>query len=168
MPEAEEIRAIAEEQAGKEDLLEYLNFLPGKNGQYWMVFPFKIRIRGTELTVFIRILKREQLYSGGQSSSRFFSGDGEQIIADIASPKRQWRFFLGKTKGEFRADIRVFPAVHEKTLKVIEKKAKKFLGEGSFMNSKGFTEIAVQNGEEFPSWAEDLCSESLPSFNKEV
>jgi hypothetical protein len=34
----------------------------------------------------------------------------------------------------------------------------------------GFDEIAVSSGcgEDLPSWAEDLCAESLPYINKEV
>ena len=170
LPDPEKVEAIARENTDNDRLLRYLNTIPGKNGQHWVVFPFNIMIRGTELSVFIRILKRDQLFPGERGSVRspLLSGEGEHVIADVASPKRQWRFFLGKTKGKLRADIRVFPAVHRKTLALIEKEAGKFLGERTFGNFRGFKEIVVQNGGEIPSWADDLCSESLLSVNEEV
>ena len=159
-PSAEELRAIAEEQAQEDTLLNFLNTLPGKNGQYWTVFPFKIKVRGTELKVFIRILKRELFSAAG----------GEHLIADIAGPKRQWRCFLEKKAGKFRADIRVYPALSPRNLKSLKKEAERFFGEGAALPGKsgGFEEIVVQNGKEVPSWVEDLCTESLPSINKEV
>jgi len=152
-----EVQAIAEEQAKKHTLLDFLNSLPGKNGQFWTVFPLKINVRGTELQVFIRILKRE-IFSAVES---------EYVIADIAGPKRQWRCFLGKKAGKIRADIRVFPEMSPRALAVLAKEAKRFL-EGAAGNSPGFEEIQVRNGEEAPSWMEDLAAECLPSIDKEI
>jgi hypothetical protein len=166
LPEAEEVKAIAEEGAQKDKLLGFLNNLPGKNRQHWLVFPFKIRVKGTELTVSIRILKREH----SSVSGRFSSGEGERLIADIAGQKRQWRFYIKKAAGELNADIRVYPKLSPRPLEILEKDAKKFLGEsgGLFRNSGGFSGVRVQNGGEIPSWVEDLCAESLLSVNKEV
>ena len=159
IPGLEELRAIAEEQIKKDKLLGLLNSLPGKNGQYWTVFPFKITVKGTELKVFIRLLKREL----------FCAGEDEYVIADIAGPKRQWRCFLGKNDGKMRADIRVYPGLSPGALKSLRKEAERFLGEtGSLHYFRGFEEILVRNGEEVSSWVEDLCAESLPSVNKEV
>ena len=156
-----EVQAIAEEQVKKHTLLDLLNSLPGKNGQHWTVFPLKINVRGTELQVFIRILKRE-----------FFSAaESEYVIADIAGPKRQWRCFLGKKAGTLRADIRVYPEMSPRTLAVLTKEAERFLGAGtgnSAENSLRFEEIQVRNGEEAPSWMDVLCAECLPSIDREI
>jgi len=158
IPTAEELRAIAEEQSEKNNFLNLMNSLPGKNGQHWLVFPFDINIGGTDLRVFLRILIKEQ----------FLSEKGEYIIADIVGPKRQWRCYLEKIAGKLKADIRVFPELSPKALNLLKKEAERFLGAGSSGISGGFGEILVQNGEKTESWAEDLCSKSLPSVCNEV
>ena len=156
-PQSEEIRVITEEESEKDSLLDFMNSFPGKNGQYWSVLPFKITVKGTELSVLVRILK------GGNSS--FFDGpfskeDG-YLIADISSPRRQWRCILRSYNGHSRLNIRVFPELPARDLKLLLKRAKEILG-------NDFGEIQVQNGEEIPSWTEDLCSEPLPFINKSV
>jgi len=163
-PTADELESIAEQEAKKDGLLNLLNSIPGKNGQYWTIIPFNIEKRGTVLRVLLRILKGEP----------FLSGENGQIIADITGPKRQYRCFLKKTAGKFRADIRVYPGIHPplspRALKSLSKKAERFLGIGkeSAGSYRGFDEILVQNGEEEPSWVEGWCAGSLPSIDKEV
>ena len=159
-PAPEKIKAIAEEESGKDDLLDFLNSLPGKNGQHWVVFPFNIQVRGIELTVFVRILKREPLLS---AESAF-------LIADISGPKRQWRCFLRADSGKILADLRVYPSVSERTLNRLRKEAESFLcaDPGSALDFGGFAGILVGNREESPSWMDDLCAESLLSIDREV
>ena len=158
-PTAEELRAIARDQEKKDGFLDFLNSVPGKNGQQWKVFPFKIIIKGIELCVVIRTLKRGQAYSG----------EDEQVIADIAGPVRQWRFFLRKTTGKMKADIRVYPEYTPEALKVLTREARRFLGcSGKAGLFDGFDEILVQNGGEYSSLAEELCGECLPLIDKEV
>ena len=160
VPDKEELRAIAGEEAKNDGFLDIMNSIPGKNGQYWAVFPFNIKVGGTELKVFLRILKGEPL----------LTGENEHVIVDIAGPRRQYRCFLGKTSGKLRADIRVYPELSPKALKQFSKKAKSFLGEGSALvgNSLVFEEILVKNGDGVPSWAEILLAEPLLSIDKEV
>ena len=147
-PPAEELQAIAEEEAEKDDLLSFLNYLPGKNGQKWMVYSFCIRIKGIDYNVILRILKQE-------------SGEEEYLIADISDPKRQWRSLLKRRGDKFSANIRVYPKISDRALKKLAKKAETFLGEG-------FGEILVQNEESIPSWVDDLYAEPLPIIDKEV
>ena len=149
VPEKEELRAIAEKEATEDNFLDFFNSAPGRNGQYWKVFPFNIIIRGTELKVFIRTLKGEPLFSGGN----------EYIIVDIASPKRQYRFFVKTTNGKIRASLQVYPELSAKALKSLSKKAANFLN---------IEEISARSGGEPPSWAEDWNVEHLPSINEEV
>jgi hypothetical protein len=154
-PDAEEIKAAAE--AIKDDLLDTLNSLSGKNGQYWTVFPLKINIKGIELKVYIRILNREVPLRSAH------------VIVDIAGPKRQWRCFLSNTRGEgkngYRADISVYPEYP--VLESLRKEAERFLGKKAG-EEFCFNEIRLQNGEEFPCWADDLGSLCLPSIDEEV
>ena len=158
LPEKEELQALAEEQEQKDDFLKFLNAIPGKNGQYWLVFPFSIKIRGTELDVFLRLLKKEYLSAG----------DSEDLIVDISGPKRQWRCFLKKSSVKscenlLRADIRVYPECSPKELLLLQKDAESFLG-----GIGDFEEIQVRNGDKIPSWAEDLSTVYLPSVSEDV
>jgi len=159
-PSAEELRILVEEQGQNDDTLSFLNNLPGKNGQRWLVFPFCIKVKGVELKVFIRLLNKEPASSV----------DKEEIIVDILGPKRQWRCFLIRADEKFLADIRIYPQQRPKALKLLQKEAEKMLekAEGLFGDFKGFDEVLVRNGEETPSWAEDLCTESLPSIDEEI
>jgi hypothetical protein len=159
-PSAEELRILIEEQGQNDDTLSFLNNLPGKNGQRWLVFPFSVKVKGIELKVFIRLLRKDPASSG----------DNEKIIVDISGPKRQWRCFLVKADEKFLADIKVYPQQHPEALKILQKEAKKILekAEGLFGDFRGFDEVLVRNGEETPSWAEDLCIESLPSIDEEI
>jgi hypothetical protein len=152
-PEPEDLRIMAQEQEEANDFLGFLNSIPSKNGQYWMVFPLNITVKGTEFNVFIRILKKEFLSSVG----------GEEVIVDISGPKRQWRCFLNKKGAKIRADIRVFPESSPRGLKLLQKEAERFLG-----NFESFEEIQVQNGGKIPSWVEDLSTFHLPAISKNV
>ena len=148
LPNAEELESIAKEQSREEKFLDFLNSLPGKSGKKWLVFPFKINVKGTVLSVFLRLLKREP----------FFQGESEYLIVDIAGPKRQWRFFVEKIDGKVRVDINVYSGLSAKALESLEREAKRFFA----------GEVRVRNREEVPSWMEELCDEILPSVNEEV
>ena len=152
LPAAEELGSIAKEQSKKEKFLDFLNSLPGKSGKNWIVFPFKINVKGTVLRVFLRLFKREL----------FFPGESEYVVIDIAGSKRQWRCFVQKIDGKIRADICVSPGLSAKGLDSLEKEVKRFFAEGTI------EVIQVRNGEDIPSWMEDLCDEYLPSINEVV
>jgi len=171
IPEPEELKAIAEAQMGEDGFLDLLNCLPGKNGQYWLVFPFSVNVKGIELKVLLRVLQSERgSVPGGPSAQE----DG-QLIADISGPKRQWRCFVNKTAGKFRADIRVYPEYHQRALDRLRKQAEHFLRKGGGLpgmkdsgNFGGFEEIIVQNGDRIPLWADDLWRDHLPFVDEEV
>jgi hypothetical protein len=161
-PPAEELRILSEEQEQNDGALAFLNKLPGKNGQHWLVFPFNIKVKGIEFQVFIRLLKKEPVS---------FGEDGHlHLIVDIAGPKKQWRCFFKKSGEEFLSDLRVYPRQSPRALKTLQKEAELVLKEGRalFGSFKGFDEILVRNGEEAPSWADDLCTESLPSIDEAI
>jgi hypothetical protein len=159
---AEELRILAEEQGQNDGVLTFLNQLPGKNGQYWLVYPFDVKVKGIEFQVFFRLLRKEPGSSGEDSHSH--------LIVDISGPKKQWRCILNKAGEKYLADLRVYPGQSAKAIKALQKKAEHVLKEGRalFGSFKGFDEILVQNRDEAPSWADDLCPESLPSIDEKV
>ena len=167
IPEQEELKSLAKSEAQEDPLLDVLNSLPGKNGQYWLVFPLNINIRGTELKIFLRILNREH--------GSVLSGENDQLIADISGPKRQWRCFLKKAAGKFKADILVYPGCGDKALRLLQKRAERLLGKDGGLpshktagNFDGFDEILVRNGEEIGSFADYMGAEILPFIDEEV
>jgi hypothetical protein len=171
MPEAEELRAIARAQMGEDGFLDLLNYLPGKNGQYWLVFPFNINVKGVELKVLLRVLQSER----GSVPGSLPAPENGQLIADISGPKRQWRCFVNNNAGKFRADIRVYPEYPQRALDQLRKQAEKFLGKGGGFpglknsgNLGGFEEIIVRNGDRIPLWADDLWPDHLPFIDEEV
>jgi hypothetical protein len=183
MPEADELKAIAEAQTREDGLLDFFNRLPGKNGQNWLVFPFNINVKGIELKVLLRVLKSERASVPGILSA---SEDG-QMIADIAGPKRQWRCFVKQTGGKLRLDIQVYPEQSQRALNHLRKKAERFLGKSgtAYMQSVniptvnvpgvkkignfgGFEEIIVRNSDRIPLWTEDLWLEYLPFLDEEI
>ena len=159
-PKAGELKAMAGEQSQANGLLDFLNSLPGKNGQYWMVLPIIVNIRGIELKVFIRLLIRGELPSMVE----------RRLIVDISGPSRSWRCFLAEVNGGLRADILVYPEHKPWDLDLLQKEATRFLMGGGALsgNSKGIERVMVQNSGKSFSWVENLYDESLPSINKEV
>ena len=156
-PAADELKAISEKQAQNDRLLDYMNSIPGKNGQYWVMIPFSIKVRGIELKVFIRLLKKE--------------GEKEAfLIADISGPSRQWRCFLKEANGKLRADIRVYPKYSDLALISLQKEAAAFLNNGSALFGNSTDEVLVKNGDSVFSWIDDLYNESTSraSINEEV
>jgi hypothetical protein len=132
-----------------------LNRIPGKNGQRWLVWPFKISSGGTDLRILIRLL------IGGSLSSVLPHHRPGRLIADIAGSRRCWRFVLDNTgEGKLKADINVFPEITPAALKNLEREAKGFLGAG--------VEILVRNGDVLSSFADFLAGEILPSVHEEA
>ena len=159
-PGAEELLEITESESENDDLLGFLNSLPGKKGSYWQVFPFTVKVRGIQMRVFIRLLKGELLSPPEKG----------RLIVDISGPKRQWRCFLKEKEGKFNADILTFPEYENKALKNLCSEAEHFLKQsgGLFGKFNGFGKVTIRNSDEAFSWLEDLRNESLPSINKEV
>jgi hypothetical protein len=160
-PGPEALRELFEKFAGSgEDgeIVGLLNRIPGKNGQRWVVWPFKVSAGGIDLRVLIRLL------IGRASSSALPDCRPGKLIADIAGPRRRWRFVLDNTgEGKLKAVISVFPEMAPAALKSLEREA------GGFFGSLGAeVEILARNGDDRFSFAEFLAGEVLPSVNEEV
>ena len=148
IPGQNELQALTKEESNQDDFLDFLNTLPGKNGQKWIVYPFSIKLEGKEFNIVLRILTKAG------------PGENDCMIADITGQKRQWRCIIRKTGNALKADIKVSPGLSLRTQKLLSGEAKRIL--------EGFDEILIKNSEELPSWTEDLFNEPLPLLNKEV
>jgi hypothetical protein len=154
--ELEELYAKANEagkEGGKEGLLSWLNRFPGRNGQGWAVFPFKIKIRGVELKVSVRLLIKGHPFF----ASRKDAGQGS-LIVDIEGPVQYRRFILERSNGKSVMDIIAYPG-QGGDIKVLEKEAKKIF-DGA--------EVRVRKSDEAPFLADQLYKEALPSVNEKV
>ena len=155
-PDKEELCTIAEKESKRDEFLNILNSIPGKSGYYWKVIPFDVNIRGTVLRVFLRLLIKDQRHAA----------EPEYFIADIASPKRQWRYLLEKNSGKLRLDIQIYPELSARELKKLEKEAKFFFLNGT--EGSEIVDIKIRNGEKIPFLMEQLYNEHLPFIDKEV
>jgi hypothetical protein len=165
-PEGEELeklylKANRSQEKGGGGVLSWLNRLPGRNGQGWAVFPFKIKVRGVELRVFVRLLIK---------GHPFFASPGDtgqgSLIVDIEGPAQNWRFILERIGGKSIMDITVYPGSSgsKRDIKALEKEA------GKFFNGM---EIRVRRNGEAPSlvdqqYIDQRYQEALPSVNEEV
>ena len=155
-PDGDKIRAIAEEEGSQDDLLNLMNSFPGREGQHSLVFPLSLVIGGVDLELLLRFFIKE-------------SPPSLRLDAFIRSPELQWHCIIEEKAARIEADLSVFPHVSPGALAQLQKKAEKKLNQaagpaGSF---RGFDEVRVQNGEEFPSWAEELLQNPLPFVNEE-
>ena len=131
-------------------LLGFLNRIQGKNGQRWVVWPFRITIKGIEIKVLVRLLIKEHGVRG-------------RLILDAAAPLNSWRFILDNSgEKRIKAGISVYPQRTPAELRAIGKETEKFL------SVLGPVDIEINNGERFPSLADFLEKEVLRSINKEV
>ena len=136
----------------KDDFLDFLNMIPGKNSRRWIVWPFNYAAGGTELRVLLRILIEEPLCGSKKSP------DEALCFMDIAGPRRNWRFLLSKTGEKQSAVLSIIPGLPPADIRIIKKELIKELGLNDFR---------IRNGEELPL-AEELGAPVLPSLNEEV
>ena len=145
---AEELKILVNEESRQDDFLEFMNYLPGKNGQKWHVFPFTVKLDNTELCVVLRTL---------------CSQEEQCMLITVNAPKKQWQFFLKKENEDIRVDILVYPEQNKKNLEYLNKKFMEILGKDF-----GEIKISIKNGVEEDSFLEILYNEPLPLVNKEV
>jgi hypothetical protein len=142
------------EKSGKEGLLSWLNRLSGENGQGWVVFPFKIKVKGIELRVSVRLLIQEHLFCASGRAA----GQG-CLIVDVEGSAGNWRFILDRSgEGKSVMDIMVHPG-QAADITILKREAEKF-----FDGSK----IRVRKSDEVFSLIEQLHLKALPCINEVV
>jgi hypothetical protein len=152
-PKAEDVKKLFEDSGqneGEKHFLDFLNRIPGKNGQRWIVWPFNYCSGGTELNVLVRILIKEPL--------------NHLILADIVGPKRKWHFIFDKNgKEKLVVNLYVFPGFPKGELKSLQKEMCR-----TFKNLAPETEVHIWNDEEPPFPAAGLDGGTLLTVDEEV
>ena len=155
-PLADEVQAMAEQETSKDALLDLLNKLPCTNGQRWVVYSFKTTVNGIELSVICRLLKGRASAFGAQ----------EKAVIDISAPKRLYRCFLNADTQDASlcANIRLYPALPKEELTALSKRLIRFLDTAAGLTGsyRGFKKVSVHNGDDCPSWVDDLLAAWSP------
>jgi hypothetical protein len=137
-------------------LLGFLNRVPGKKGEQWIVLPFAFAQDGLEYRVVLRILVDGPPSSGspGRLALDIFGGNRDQ-------PALRWFFMYDKLPGETaRLSAHFWPPESKKSLTAFQKElARLFL-----LHPK---QIYVQNDEKNALFAIDCRENVLPSINEE-
>jgi hypothetical protein len=161
-PVQEELRALFDEFMklpgldsgsldGEKGILSFLNRIPGKNGQRWIVWPFNITVQGVRLRVLARFFIKEPASAAA----------GGRLFVNISGPLNSWRFILDKSGGRtLKAVISVYPERQPSSLNAVKREAEKFLA------VLGPIEIEVNNGGKFPSLADFLEKEVTLSVHE--
>lgn len=143
----------------EDPLLNFLNRLPDRNGNFWLVFPFKILLKKVEFRAAVRLLLR--IDSVGKRQDR--------IAIDALGEKRRWLFIMNNP-GRPGALSRVFlsPPPGETARKKLEEEIRgtlKTLGGNVTVNSG---EAASFQGSFKPSFFADTGVEAAASIDEEV
>jgi hypothetical protein len=110
------LRDMARQIDREGSLTGLLNGLPGKNGEYWLVYPFRFSSAGKEFRVSVRLSLR------GERVSR--------LAVDILAEKRRWLFNLDSPGGPAaKAGISLYPPPSKRRAAKILREAGELLGE---------------------------------------
>jgi hypothetical protein len=161
-PKADDVKKLFEDSGqmeGEKHFLDFMNRIPGKNGQRWIVWPFNYCSGDTELSVLVRILIKEPVNQQSRAKNA-----GGLILADIAGPKRKWHFIFDKNgEGKLTVNLYVFPGFPNGELKSLQLEMDR-----TFKHLAPQTEFHIQNDEEPPFPATELDGGTLLTVNEEV
>ncbi|GHV81983.1 hypothetical protein AGMMS49991_05410 [Spirochaetia bacterium] len=120
---------------GQSSLISILNRLPGRDGNYWMVYPFNFLVNNIDFRVSVRIsLKDGTAIAQKVPGNPCHGSPCQRIAVDIAAldpehTRRRWLFILNKP-GEPDAETRVSltPPPSQAAGKRLEREVRKTLG----------------------------------------
>jgi hypothetical protein len=103
--------------------LNLLNWLPGKNGQRWLAFPFSFTQNGRRFRASLRIL-----LDGENAGGKPFAGRMSLDISETAEAGKRWFFTLGMSK-QGQADLKalVHPPRRQRGLKIFARQLSRFM-----------------------------------------
>jgi hypothetical protein len=160
--ELEDLYATAGGDGEKEDLLSYLNRIPGKSGRHWIVFPFKLKVKGIELSVSVRLLIKGSVFFTPGSRAPTIPA---HLIVDIEGPQKRWRFILDKAgDGMSVMDILVGSACEGNLAQLKKEAERSFSGPGMEVRLREEDFAPGKGSSLFDPWRQ----EALYSVNKEV
>ena len=128
IPLADDIKRLLDEIDANGSLLGYLNKIPGKNGQYWIVLPFNFMSEGIEFSVSLRILidARNDLHHSV-----------EKLAVDVLANERRWFFLVSrKNDASYNGKIAVSPCLPLKEQSLLLAELREILG--NFVSDMGF------------------------------
>jgi hypothetical protein len=103
--------------------LNLLNWLPGKNGQRWLAFPFSFTQKGKQFRASLRILLDE-----GSAGGKPFAGRMSLDIAETAEAGKRLSFTLNMNKqGQADLKVLVHPPRRPRSLKILSGQLSRFM-----------------------------------------
>jgi hypothetical protein len=142
--EGEELRKILGEAAGRQDakaepdeesLLGILNRLPGKEGDFWTVYPYKMKFEALEIRVSVWILLPCKDYNKDyRDSAKKEAVRG--IAVHAVGKERRWVFsMMNPGRPDAKTRVSVSPPYREPVREKIEKEIREVLGDfGGMLN----------------------------------
>jgi hypothetical protein len=116
--------SVAESPAG------FLNRLPGRDGNFWMVFPFKINVKKLAIRLSVWILLLHGVYSKGETAGQTAGTSVGGITVNAAGEERRWVFSIKNPGGPgARTRVSVSPSYGEAVRKRTEKEIREVLGD---------------------------------------
>jgi hypothetical protein len=104
--------------------LKLLNWLPGKNGQRWLVFPFSFSQKRRRFRASLRIL-----LGGADAGSKPLSGRMSLDIAETAEVEKRWLFTMSMNKqGQADLKVMVHPPRRQRGLKILAGQLSRSMG----------------------------------------
>lgn len=129
---AEDLKNLMNEIDTNGSLLGYLNKIPGKNGQFWIVLPFKFISGLTEFSVSVRILL----------NTSDFHHSVERFTVDVLSNDCRWFFLVSKKNDDsYLVQTSVSPALNHMEQTNFVKELKEILGD--FITDISFMDESV-------------------------
>ncbi|MDR1129191.1 MAG: hypothetical protein LBL20_07760 [Treponema sp.] len=145
------------EESGDESPASFLNRLPGRDGNFWIVYPFKINHKelAIRLSVWILLLSRLCFKEGfsGQSAGNPVGG----ITINAAGGERRWIFSIKNPGGSgARTRVSVSPPYGEAARKRTEEEIREVLGgfggEVTLESGEAALVSGMREGDAFSSW----------------
>lgn len=131
-PQPEDIKNVMNEIDAGDTLLRYLNKIPGKNGQKWIVLPFHFMSGAADFGVTLRIL----LNTGTDMHHAV-----ERFAVDVLANEHRWFFLISKEKDDsYKGQIAVNPNLRKQEqsdlLNELQEVLGKFVSELSFIDDE--------------------------------
>jgi hypothetical protein len=135
----------------------FLNRLPGRDGNFWMVFPFKINSKKLAIHLSIWILLLNEVYNKKGSAGQTAGSPVGGITINAVGKERRWVFSIKKPGGS-GARTRVFvsppcgDAVQRRTEEEIREVLGEFGGEVTLESGEMSMVSEIRDGGVFSAW----------------
>jgi hypothetical protein len=116
---SDDIHHLIDEIDANGSVLRYLNKIPGKNGQKWIVLPFNFTSENVEFSVSLRILLNE---------SDNLHHSVERLAIDVQTNDRRWFFLMLKEENDsYSGKIALHPNISTREQSILLKELEEIL-----------------------------------------